>query len=295
MRGSSGPLPFAKPATRCTLAPMDERLGELLSLDGRVALVTGAATGIGEGIAKVLAQAGARVVILDIDEAGAARVASQIATTGGVALWRRLDVTDFEAVSVAFAEVAEELGSIDILVNNAGSYQGSGSIHDLTPELWRKLMAVNLDSLFACCKAASREMVARKTRGSIVNITSVDGVRPYLGVNYDTPKAGANFFTQTLALDLAPHGIRVNAVAPGAVPVPTLDRVRRGELPPIVLPPSLPSGLRGPVSGQRGANIPLARPGTTEEMGWAVLYLCSAMASYVTGHVLVVDGGWCLL
>ncbi|MFN0095487.1 MAG: SDR family NAD(P)-dependent oxidoreductase [Dehalococcoidia bacterium] len=274
---------------------MDSSLARLLSLDGQTALVTGAATGIGEGIAKVLGQAGAHVVVLDIDDAGAARVATEIAEAGGQASWRHLDVTDFEAVSRGFAELATTHGAIDILVNNAGSYLSSGSIHDLSLELWRKLLAVNLESVFNCCKAGSHEMVTRGTRGAIVNVTSVDGVRPFLGVNYDAPKAGANFFSQTLALDLAPHGIRVNALAPGAVFVETLARVRRGELPPVTLAPTIASGLRGPVSGQRGANIPLGRSGTTEEMGWAVLWLCSPMASYVTGHVLVVDGGWCLL
>ncbi|MCC6382738.1 MAG: SDR family oxidoreductase [Dehalococcoidia bacterium] len=274
---------------------MDESIGALLALDGQVAIVTGAATGIGEGIAHVLARAGAAVVVADLDMKGARRVAEAIGAQGGRARAVEADLSDLAGAEAAVGAAVEAFGGLDILVNNAGSYQGSGSIHDITPEMWRKLRAANLDTVFACAKAASRQMVAQGRGGAIVNITSVDGVHPFLGVNYDTFKAGANFFTQTLALDLAPHGIRVNAIAPGLVLVETLDRVRRGELPPITVPPSVPSGLRGPLSGSRGQHIPLGRAGTSEEIGQAVLFLCSSAASYVTGQILAVDGGWLLL
>lgn len=274
---------------------MDESIGALLAIDGQVALVTGAATGIGEGIAHVLSRAGASVVIADLDAAGATRVAGAIAAGGGKAIAVEADLSALAGAEAAVDAAVAAFGSLDILVNNAGSYQGSGSIHDITPEMWRKLGAANLDTVFACSKAAARQMVKQGRGGAIVNITSVDGVHPFLGVNYDTFKAGANFFTQTLALDLAPHGIRANAVAPGLVLVETLDRVRRGELPPITLPPSVASGLRGPLSGSRGQHIPLGRPGTSEEMGQAVLFLCSRAASYITGQILAVDGGWLLL
>ena len=272
---------------------MNDRIANLLSLDGKVAIVTGGATGIGEGIAHVLADAGAAIAIFDVDDASA--VAGAIEEAGGRAQAFVVDAADLSAVTAAVDAAAAAFGRIDILVNNAGSYRGSGSIHDITEEMWRRLMAANIDTVFACSKAVGAKLVAQGEGGAIVNITSVDGVHPYLGVNYDAPKAAANFFTKTLALDLAPHGVRVNAVAPGVVPVETLARVGRGDLPPILVPPTLPTGLRGEMGQRRPANVPLGRPGTPEDVGHAVLFLCSDAASYVTGQVLAVEGGWLLV
>jgi NAD(P)-dependent dehydrogenase (short-subunit alcohol dehydrogenase family) len=261
-------------------------LAGLLSLDGRVALVTGGATGIGEGIARVLAAAGAQVTIGDIDGGGARRVAADI---GGSAV--DLDVTD----AAAAAEVISSIDGIDILVNNAGTFLEAGSILDQTLESWRRAIDVNYIGVFNCSKAAAQSMVAGARRGSIVNISSVDGLLPCLGTGYDSAKAAVMHFTRSLALDLAPHGIRVNDVAPGNVPVPTLDRIHSGELPPLWPADSSTSGLMGPLMRQRSANIPLGRKGTPADIGHAVLYLCSPMADYVTGHSLVVDGGWTLI
>jgi 2-deoxy-D-gluconate 3-dehydrogenase len=261
-------------------------LAGLLSLDGRVALVTGGATGIGEGIARVLAAAGAQVNIGDIDAEGARQVAAEV---GGRAL--DLDVTD----AVAAAEMVGSLDGLDILVNNAGTYREAGSILDQSPESWRRSIEVNYASVFNCSKPAAQSMVAGGRPGSIVNISSVDGLLPCLGTGYDSAKAAVMHFTRSLAVDLAPHGIRVNDVAPGNVPVPTLDKIHAGELPPLWPRNSSPSGLMGPLMRQRSANIPLGRKGTPADIGYAVLFLCSTMASYVTGHTLVVDGGWTLV
>jgi NAD(P)-dependent dehydrogenase (short-subunit alcohol dehydrogenase family) len=261
-------------------------LAGLLSLEGRVALVTGAATGIGEGIARVLAAAGAAVTIGDIDLAGAQRVADDI---GGAAI--ELDVTDAGAASGAIGSIE----GLDILVNNAGTYLEAGSILDQTAESWRRSIDVNLAGVFNCSKAAAQTMVAGRRRGSIVNISSVDGLLPCLGTGYDTAKAAVMHFTRSLAVDLAPHGIRVNDVAPGNVPVATLDKIHSGALPPLWPVDSSQSGLMGPLMRQRSANIPLGRKGTPADIGHAVLYLCSPMAAYVTGHSLVVDGGWTLV
>jgi 2-deoxy-D-gluconate 3-dehydrogenase len=261
-------------------------LAGLLSLEGRVALVTGGATGIGEGIAGVLARAGAHVTIADIDVAGARRVATQI---GGRAL--ELDVTD----AVAASDVIGSIDGLDILVNNAGSFLEAGSILDQSHESWRRSIEVNYASVFNCSKPAAMSMVAGGRRGSIVNISSVDGLLPCLGTGYDSAKAAVMHFTRSLALDLAPHGIRVNDVAPGNVPVPTLDKIHAGELPPLWPQASSRSGLMGPLMRQRSANIPVGRKGTPADIGHAVLFLCSVMADYVTGHTLVVDGGWTLV
>lgn len=265
---------------------MDAEIGQLLALDGHTALVTGGATGIGEGIARVLAAAGATVVIGDIDVDGAERVAGEI---GGRAV--RLDVTD----AAATAQAIEAIDGLDILVNNAGTYREAGSILDQSHESWHRSIDLNLVSVFNCSKPAAQAMVARGGGGSIVSIASVDGALPCLGTGYDTAKAGVVHFSRTLAVDLAPHGIRVNAVSPGNIPVATLAKIHSGELPPLWPVNSSPTGLMGPLMKMRSKHIPLGRTGTPEEIAHAVLFLCSPAAAYVTGQNLTVDGGWTLV
>ena len=265
---------------------MQPEIGELLSLDGRTALVTGGANGIGRGIAAVLAAAGADVTIGDIDVEGAKRAAAEI---GGHAV--ELDVTDPDAAVAAVDAVVE----LDMLVNNAGSFLEAGSILDQSRESWRRAIEVNLAGVFNCAQPAARAMVAAGRPGAIVNISSVDAFLPSLGTGYDSAKAAVVHLTRTLALDLAPHGIRVNGVAPGAVPVETRERQRRGELPPHFPEASSPTGLNGPLMRQRSANLPLGRKGTPEDIAHAVLFLCSAAASYIVGQTLVVDGGFLLI
>ena len=262
-------------------------LAQLFDLDGRTAVVTGAATGIGEGIATVLAAAGAHVVVADIDTDGAARVAAAV---GGTAL--DLDVTDPDRCTEALSAAGDRL---DILVNNAGSYHEAGSILDQSVESWQRSLDINLASLFNCSKPAAARMVAQGNGGAIVNIASVDGLLPCLGTGYDTAKAGAIHFSRSLAVDLAPHGIRVNAVSPGVVPVPTLDKIHSGELDPLWPTDSSVTGLMGPLMKQRSANVPIGRKGTPEDIAHAVLFLVSGAASYVTGQNIAVDGGWTLV
>ena len=266
---------------------MNERIAWLLDLDGRTAVVTGAATGIGEGIATVLAEAGANVVVADIDAVGARRVADDI---GGTAL--DVDVTDPARCADALSSVGERL---DILVNNAGSYHEAGSILDQSVASWQRSIDINMASLFNCSKPAAERMVAQGDGGAIVNIASVDGLLPCLGTGYDTAKAGAIHFSKSLAVDLAPHGIRVNAVSPGVVPVPTLDKIHSGELDPLWPIDSSTTGLMGPLMRQRSSNVPLGRKGTPHDIAHAVLFLVSEAASYVTGQNLAVDGGWTLI
>ena len=268
---------------------MDAHISALLSLDGRIALVTGGATGIGEGIARVLASAGAKVVVGDIDIVGATRVATEI---GGVAM--SLDVTDAASANHVMTAM-QEAGGVDILVNNAGTYREAGSILDQSHESWHRSIDVNLVSVFNCSKPVAAMMVAQGRGGCIVNIASVDATLPCLGTGYDTAKAGVVQFTRSLAVDLAPHNIRVNAVSPGNVPVPTLQRIHRGELPPLWPVPSSTSGLMGPMMRQRTQHIPLGRTGTAEEIAHSVLFLCSQAATYITGQNVTVDGGWTLV
>lgn len=265
---------------------MDPTLADLFTFDGATVLVTGAATGIGEGIARTFARAGADVIVADIDHVGAQRVADDI---GGHAV--HLDVTDADEAT----KVIGALDRLDVLVNNAGTYLEAGSILDQTHESWQHSIDVNLAGLFNCSKPAAMSMVARGEGGSIINISSVDGLLPCLGTGYDSAKAAAIHFTKSLALDLAPHGIRVNGVAPGTVPVPTLQKIRSGELPPLWPVDSSVSGLMGPMMRQRSANVPLGRQGTVEDIALPVLFLASRASSYMTGHTMVVDGGWTLV
>jgi NAD(P)-dependent dehydrogenase (short-subunit alcohol dehydrogenase family) len=274
---------------------VDESIGRLLSLDGKVALVTGAATGIGEAIAAVLAAAGAHVLVADVDVDGAERVASELCGRGRRAGSVALDVTDEASARAGIDAAIAAGGALDVLVNNAGWYHDSGSIIDQSYESWKRAVAVNYEGVFLCSKPAAEHMVARGAGGAIVNISSVDGIVPCLGTGYDSAKGALFQFTRSLAVDLAPFGVRVNCVAPGNVPVETIRRMKAGELPPLWDEPSVGTGLMGPLARMRSANIPLGRKGEPEEIANAVLFLASAAASYVTGQTLVVDGGWTLV
>ncbi|MCH9838084.1 MAG: SDR family oxidoreductase [Ilumatobacter sp.] len=266
---------------------MDASITQLLNLSGKTAVVTGAATGIGEGIARTLSGAGARIIVADIDIEGAQRVAAELA---GDAV--DLDVSDPDACAQILSTIGDR---IDILVNNAGSYHEAGSILDQSVESWRRSIELNLASLFNCSKPVAARMVEQGGGGAIVNIASVDGLLPCLGTGYDSAKAGAIHFSKSLAVDLAPHGIRVNAISPGVVPVPTLDKMHAGEIDPLwPLNPS-ESGLMGPLMKQRSSNVPLGRKGTPDDIGQTALYLVSDLSSYVTGQNIAVDGGWTLI
>ena len=266
---------------------MNEEIVALFDLSGRTAVVTGAATGIGEAIAATLAAAGASVVVADIDTVGGRRVASEI---GGDFV--DLDVTDAERCAAALGSIGDR---IDILVNNAGSYHDAGSILDQSVESWNRAIDINLGGLFNCSKPVAERMVAQGSGGAIVNIASVDGLVPCLGTGYDAAKAGAIHFSKSLAVDLAPHRIRVNAVSPGVVPVATLARMHAGEIEHFWPKEPSTSGLMGPITTSRSSNVPLGRKGTPDDIARAVLFLVSDASSYVTGHNLVVDGGWTIV
>lgn len=269
---------------------MGKKISDLLDLTDQTAFVTGGATGIGASIAETLTLAGAYVIIADIDLEGAKSVASKI---GGQAI--EVDVTDPKAAESA-VKFANTLGKgISILVNNAGSYHRAGSILDQSHESWTTALSINLESTFCCAKPAAELMVSRGEGGVIVNIASVDGIMPCLGVGYDTAKAGVIHLTRSLAVDLAPHQIRVNSVSPGNIPVPTLKKMHEGAIPHFW--PSNPSesGLMNPLMKIRSDNIPLGRKGRTDEIANAVLFLASEASSYITGQNLVVDGGWTLV
>ena len=261
-------------------------VSDWIDLGGKTAHVTGAGRGIGAAIARALAAAGAGVVVSDIDAASAAGVAEEI---GGVSM--TLDVSDREAVDAALEETAARLGSLDIMVNNAGVYEGyGGPVRNITDEMWRGLWSVNVDGLFYCCRAAARLMIEAGRGGRIINIGSTQAVTPGVGVTYDGSKAAVAMITKALALELAPHRINVNTLAPG----PT--RVLEGELPPVDGHPPPPTGnpLADTVA-DRIARLPAGHWGDPMEQGKAAVFLASAMSDFVTGIYLPVDGGWLTL
>lgn len=259
-----------------------------LRLDGKVALVTGAGRGIGRGIAATLAAAGASVVVADVDAASARDVAASI---GGRGI--QLDVANEAAVDAAVADVVQCAGGLDIAVNNAGIYLGyGGPVVDLKTDAWRKLMSVNLDGVFYCCRAAARVMIRGGRSGRIINIASTQAVTPGVGVSYDGSKAAVAQMTRVLALELAPHGINVNALAPGAT------WVVEGEPAPVINPDPPPPITGEPLAdtvADRIRRIPLRRWGTPEDIGKAALFLASPLSDYITGVYLPVDGGWLVL
>ncbi|WP_293780141.1 SDR family NAD(P)-dependent oxidoreductase [uncultured Aeromicrobium sp.] len=244
-----------------------------IDLTGRVAVVTGAASGLGQGIAMVLADHGATIVAIDRDDASAT-VAELDKGDGHQAV--RADVSDHEAVARAFDEIDDVQQGVDILVNCAGIREIE-SVLDLAPAMWQRVLAVNLSGPFYCAQQAGRRMAEQGRGGAIVNVTSVAGLvgmthRPA----YTASKHGLVGLTRNLARDLSAHGIRVNAVAPGTVRTPLTEPYYRDE-----------AFLRG-VEGM----VPLGFEGQPADVGRAVLFYASDLSSWITGTVLPVDGGW---
>lgn len=244
----------------------------IIDLTGKTALVTGGASGIGFAIGSQLAAAGACVAVNDIDPDAARDATGRI---GRGAFAAAGDVGDPADVDRMIDGVLRH-SPIDILVNNAGIAQPLVSISRLSPEEWQRVIDVNLRGAFLVSRAVCRDMRARRS-GSIVNIASIAGLAGFAGSHaYGVSKAALLMLTRTLACEMARHRIRVNAVAPGVVDAPMLDRMT-GD---------------GAHLGQVLARVPLGRLGEPGEIANSVTFLCSDLASYITGTVLPVDGGW---
>lgn len=261
-------------------------------LDGHAAVVTGAARGIGFATAKRLAEAGSHVLLVDRDGALVAQRASEIVASGvrGNAVGHAADLADIDAARGTIEACVAAFGRCTLLVNNAGIFPAASSL-SMTPEFFDRVLTLNLRGAVFAAQAAAARMVAAGDRGSIVNIASVDALRPAMVglAAYDASKAGMVAVTKSMALELAPHGIRVNAIAPGGVDTEGA-RAFQSEL--AAAPPSAPAPA---ATGAAAASpIPMGRMAEPDEIALAVVYLASSAASYVTGATLVVDGGMLL-
>lgn len=258
---------------------MDKSLQEIFNLTGKVAIVTGGAKGIGKGTALRLAEAGASIMIADIDEKGAEQAMGEIKKLGSTALFVKTDMSKLEDIQNLVSATVKKFKKIDILVNNAGIFPFAPFL-DLTEELWDKVLDVNLKGSVFCSQAVAKEMIRQKIPGKIINISSIDSLHPSGNlVHYDASKGGLSMATKSMALELAPHKIRVNAIAPGAIA--TSGTVPSGANPDELFKDFL-------------KRVPLSRMGEPDDIAMLTLFLASEAASYITGSVFVVDGGYLL-
>lgn len=259
-------------------------IADLFSLEGSSAFVTGGGRGIGEAIAGRLAEAGAAVAVADLDGAQAGRVAEQLRSRGRRAMPVQCNVADPVASKAALAEVEKRQGPVNILVNNAGIFPFA-PVGRVSTELWNQVISVNLTGAFFLAQAASDQMSASGHGGAIVNIASVDAFRPTGNlVHYDASKGGMVMMTRSLALELAPKRIRVNAIAPGSIDTPGAQAATGAAVPQGASMEELARAFL--------ARIPLGRMGTPDDIATAALFLASPASSYITGSVVVVDGGY---
>lgn len=256
-------------------------LNELLDLHNKAAVVTGGAKGIGYGIAYRLAEAGASVLIADLDEAEAQKVARDFTSKGWSAQAMKVDVSSEEQVQAMINQCKDAFGSVDILVNNAGIYPPA-PVAQMSSEQFEKVMHVNLRSTFLTTKYAA-EIMKQQASGNIINITSIDALHPSMVglAHYDASKHGMWGFTKNSALELAPHNIRVNAIAPGGVATPGVAAMSQGAS----------AEQMQAASQAMMQKIPMHRMGEPDEIGTVALFLASDMSSYMTGEQIVVDGG----
>lgn len=249
-----------------------------MQLKDKIAIVTGARRGMGRTHALALAKEGAKVVVSDISLEDCQKVVDEIKGVGGRAMAIKCDVSKKNEVEEMVKQTLNEFGKIDILVNNAGILQFKPFL-ELTEQDWDKTLAVNLKGYFLCAQACAKEMIKQKS-GAIVNIASIAMGQVGIGysaiAHYCASKGGIAALTEALALELAPHKIRVNAIAPGAIDTPMAEATKKD---PKVLEASL-------------ARIPMHRMGNPEEVSNAVVFLASDKSSYMTGSVVVIDGGY---
>ena len=254
-----------------------------VDLKNQTALVTGGAQGIGEAIARALAQNGAHVAIFDLDGGLAEKTAASIRDAGHAAKAYRGDVTDEKGVAELVTRITQENHGLNILVNNAGINTGGGRVplHQFDAQTWDRIVEVDLKGVYLMSKAAIPALL-EAGGGRIVNISSIAGLVPLrLQSAFVAAKAGVVNLSRALALEYGPHKILVNAVAPGSTLTRGTEKLFYGE-----------DGAFSENAQNLLSHIPLGRPGTTEEIAHAVLFLAAPESSYITGTTLTVDGGW---
>jgi NAD(P)-dependent dehydrogenase (short-subunit alcohol dehydrogenase family) len=252
---------------------------KIFDLSGKTALVTGSSRGLGFGIALTLAEAGSNLALWDVLEPELNKAGESIGKTGVEVHTEVVDVTDEEAVSAGIDRVVKRYGKIDVVVNNAG-VTSSSPFESLDEEDWRRVLDVNMGGIFRCSKWAARHMIAHGAGGSIINIASISGLVGNRGGNnshYCATKGGVIALTRSLAVEWAPHDIRVNAIAPGYFVTPMTDRLKERD---------------ADFYQELIDRVPLGRFGEPPDLAGAVIYLASPASSFVTGNVLVVDGGY---
>jgi NAD(P)-dependent dehydrogenase (short-subunit alcohol dehydrogenase family) len=249
-------------------------LASFFDFSDQVVVVTGAGRGLGAGIARRFAQAGAVTVIhCYTSQANAEKLVEGIQAGGGSALLFSADLTNPEQVEGLFQQTWRRFGRLDVLVNNAGSYPVTPLV-EMTPEDWDGVISTNLRSVFLCTRAAARLFIAQGRGGSIINISSIEGTFPAWGhTHYNSAKAGVLMFTRSVARELGQHQIRVNAISPGLIGRPGLEQ-------------DWPDGVERWMK-----TAPLVRLGQPEDVADACLFLASPAARWITGIDLVVDGG----
>ncbi len=250
-----------------------------MKLDGKVALVTGAGSGMGRAIAEVFAKEGAKISVVDLDAAKGQETVELIKQAGGAARFIRADVSLAPDAEKMIKETVSAFGRLDMVVNNAGVPMGPTPIEEVTEALYDRIMGVNVKAIYLAAKYAT-PIMKQQGGGVMVNITSIAGVRPRPGLNiYCASKGGAIVLTKALAIELAPHKIRVNSVGPVAADTPMLAKFIGDKR-------EYEQGRKDFIS-----TIPLGRLAKPEDIAYAVLYLVSDEASLVTGINLEVDGG----
>ncbi len=253
---------------------------DLFNLTGQVAIVTGGARGLGRQMALALAEAGADVAICDLLEEDGQRTAAELAALGRRTLFGKVDVTHTAEIEAFVGQVVERLGKIDILVNNAGMPSDGLALDDEPDDAWRRMIDTNLSSMFYFGKRVARHMIARGGGGVIINMASINSlvisnIAPRHNVPYCVAKAGVAQLTRGMAADWAAHGIRVNAIAPGTML--TAQTAASRKYPEIV--------------ERIIANTPMKRYGDEDEIKGLVVYLASPASTFMTGSLVVMDGG----
>ena len=254
-------------------------LKQIMDLTGKTAIITGGAMGIGYGISYRLAEAGANVLIADMNQAAADAAAAKLSEKGWKAMAVAVNVADAPQVEHMAASAVGAYGSIDILVNNAGIYPNV-PVMRLSPEEFDKIISINLKGVYLCTKAAAAHMLKQGKGGKIINITSIDAIHPSMVglATYDASKHGVWGFTKNAALELAPHKIWVNAIAPGGIHTPGTGAGSMTKEAEEAMKPFM-------------EKIPMKRMGEPDDIGKVALFLASDLSSYMTGSQVVVDGG----